>query len=71
MYRKIDRQRDEDVFDMALLELFERWRIFIKQHRDKIELECTNWLEDFCSYVWESLENFEETGRLKEPLRPQ
>ncbi len=71
MYRKIDRQRDEGVFDLALLELFERWRIFIKQHRDKIELEYTNWLEDFCSYVWKSLENFEETGRLKEPLRPQ
>jgi len=71
MYTKADCQRDTVVFDMILLELFERWRHFMKQHRDKIELEYTNWLEDFCSYVWKSLEDFEETGRLKEPLRPQ
>ena len=71
MYTIADRQEDTVVFDMILLELFERWRHCIKQHRDKIELEHTNWLEDFCSYVWKSLENFEDTGRLKEPLRPQ
>ena len=58
-------------FDKELLEFFERWRVFVKQHRDEKELEYTNWLEDFCSYVWESLVNFETLDRLKEPLKPQ
>ena len=71
MYTKIDRQRDTNVFDIALLKLFEQWRVFIKQHRDKMELEYTDWLEDFCSYVWIILIESEEMGVLIEPLRPQ
>ena len=58
-------------FDKELLGFFERWRDAIKQCNSKENLIYTNWLHDFCSYVWESLEHFEETGRLKEPLRPQ
>ena len=58
-------------FDKALLEFFERWRDFVKQHNSKEDLLYTNWLEDFCSYVWESLVIFEEMGRLKEPLKPK
>ena len=71
MYRKADLPPETIVFDMVLLDLFERWRHNAIQHCDDIKLEHANWLEDFCSYVWKSLEDFEETGRLKEPLRPQ
>ena len=58
-------------FDEELLEFFEHWQAFLKQYHYKKKLEHANWLEDFCSYVWKSLEYFEETGRLKEPLRPR
>jgi hypothetical protein len=34
-------------------------------------LEYTNWLEEFCSYVWESLICFDKIGRLSEPLEPR
>ena len=58
-------------FDKELLEFFERWRDAIKQCNSKENLIYTNWLHDFCNYVWESLIDFEDNGRLKEPLRPQ
>ena len=57
-------------FDRRLLEFFEDWRIFVEQHRNEARLKYTNWLEDFCSYVRESLVCFEKLGRLKGPLRP-
>ena len=71
MYRKADLPPETIVFDMILMDVFERWRHNVIQHCDNIKLEHANWLEDFCSYVWKSLEYFEETGRLKEPLRPR
>ena len=58
-------------FDEELLEFFERWQAFLKQHHDKKKLEHVNWLDAFCSYVWESLEYFDKADRLKEPLKPQ
>ena len=57
-------------FDRRLLEFFEDWRSFVEQHRDEAALKYTDWLQDFCSYVWDSLVCFEELGRLKGPLRP-
>lgn len=69
MQKIADCQPDIEVFDLILLDLFERWRHRRKQHRDELELKYANWLEDFCSYVWKSLEKFEDTGRLREPLR--
>ena len=57
-------------FDRRLLEFFEEWRSFVRQHRSEEELKNTNWLEDFCSYVWDSLVCFEKLGRLKGSLRP-
>ena len=57
-------------FDQRLLEFFEEWRSFVKQHRDEVELKYINWLENFCFYVWDSLVCSEKLGRLKEPIRP-
>jgi len=58
-------------FDKELLDLFERWRDAIKQCNSKERLIYTNWLHDFCGYVRESLIDFEDNGRLKEPLSSQ
>jgi len=55
-------------FDRRLLGFFEDWKSFVEQHRDGMTLTCTNWLEDFCSYVWDSLIRFQELGRLKGSL---
>ena len=71
MSKKDNRRMESVMFEMILLGFFELWRQAVKQHRDTLELEHTHWLEDFCSYVWESLEKFEDAGMLKEPLRPQ
>ena len=70
MDKKVNRQPDTVVFEMILLEFFERWRHHTKQHLDWAELACINWRDDFCSYVWKSLEKFEDSGMLREPLRP-
>jgi hypothetical protein len=71
---KMCKKTDFDVktaeFDRRLLEFFEEWRSFVRQHRDETKLRYTNWLDDFCSYVWDSLVCFEKLGRLKGPLRP-
>ena len=58
-------------FDKELLDLFERWRDAIKQCNSKERLMYTNWLEDFCDYVRDSLIFFAEEGKLKEPLSSQ
>ena len=58
-------------FDKELLDFFERWRDAIKQCNSKERLIYTNWLHDFCNYVWESLIDFAEKGKLKEPLSSQ
>ena len=58
-------------FDVRLLEFFQEWRSFVQQQRSEEDLKHTNWLEDFCSYVWDSLVRFEKLGRLEEPLRPR
>ncbi|MEJ2704534.1 MAG: hypothetical protein P8Z79_19040 [Sedimentisphaerales bacterium] len=70
MGKKTDFDAKTAEFDRRLLEFFEEWRSFVQQHRNKARLKSTNWLDDFCSYVWESLVCFEKLGRLKEPLRP-
>ena len=58
-------------FDKELLDFFERWRDAIKQCNSKERLMYTNWLHDFCGYVRESLIDFAEKGKLKEPLSSQ
>ena len=58
-------------FDKELLGFFERWRDAIKQCNSKENLIYTNWLNDFCGYVRESLIEFAEKGKLKEPLSSQ
>ena len=58
-------------FDRELLEFFEQWRSFMRLHLDELTLEHTNWLEEFCSYVWDSLVCFNKTGKLSEPLEPR
>ena len=58
-------------FDRELLEFFERWRSFVRLRLDELTLEHTNWLEEFCSYVWDSLVCFNKTGKLSEPLEPR
>ena len=58
-------------FDKELLDLFERWRDAIKKCNSKDRLIYTNWLEDFCGYVRDSLIDFAEKGKLKEPLKSQ
>jgi hypothetical protein len=60
-----------DAFDRELLEFFEQWRSFVRLHLDELTLEHTNWLEEFCSYVWDSLVWFDKIGRLREPLKPR
>ncbi|MHC4060453.1 MAG: hypothetical protein ACYS7Y_24790 [Planctomycetota bacterium] len=70
MYEKTEFDVTTAEFDRRLLEFFEEWRSFVRQHRDETKLRYTNWLDDFCSYVWDSLVGFEELGRLKGPLRP-
>lgn len=60
-----------DAFDRELLEFFERWRSFVRLRLDELTLEHTNWLEEFCSYVWDSLVCFNKTGKLSEPLEPR
>ena len=57
--------------DRQLLELFERWQEAIKQCNRRENLIDTNWLDDFCGYVRESLIEFAEKGKLKEPLSSQ
>ena len=57
-------------FDRELLEFFEQWRSFVRSHLDEVTSEHINWLEEFCSYVWDSLVCFNKGGRLSEPLRP-
>ena len=69
MYERIDFDAKTAEFDSRLLEFFEDWRSFVRQHGDETELRYTNWLEDFCSYVWDSLVGLEKLGRLKGPLR--
>jgi len=71
MFRKADLPPETIVFDMILMDLFERWRHNVIQHCDNIKLEQINWLDAFCSYVWESLEHFDKADRLKEPLKSQ
>jgi hypothetical protein len=70
MCKKTDFDAKTAEFDRRLLEFFEEWRSFVRQNRDEAQLKYTNWLEDFCSYVWDSLVCFEKLGRLKGPLRP-
>lgn len=70
MCKKTDFDAKTAEFDRRLLELFEEWRSFVRQHRSEEELKNTNWLEDFCSYVWDSLVCLEKLGRFKGPLRP-
>ena len=60
------RQRE---FNARLLGFFQDWQTFVKRFRDQKHQEDTDWLEEFCSYVWDSLVCFEKLGRLKEPLR--
>ena len=57
-------------FDRRLVEFFEDWRSFVAQHRSAATLKHPDWLEDFRSYVSESLVCFEKMGRLRAPLRP-
>ena len=71
MYSKTEFRAYLVQFDEKLLEFFERWQALLKQYHGKKKLEHINWLEVFCSYVWENLEDFEDAGRLKEPLKPQ
>lgn len=71
MCKKTDLDAKTAEFDGRLFEFFQECRSFVREHRDEAELKYTNWLEDFCSYVWDSLVCFEKLGRLKEPLRPR
>ena len=71
MYRKADLPPETIVFDMILLELFERWRHHAIQHCDNIELEHANWIDEFCKDVRKNLIDFEDNGKLKEPLSSQ
>ena len=64
MCEKTDFDAKTAEFDGRLLEFFEDWRGFVQQHRSKARLKSTDWLEDFCSYVRESLVCFEKLGRL-------
>jgi len=70
MCKKTDFDAKTAEFDRRLLEFFEEWRSSVRQNRDEVELKYTNWLEDFCSYVWDGLVRFEELGRPEGPLRP-
>ena len=69
MWKKSNFEAQTAEFDRRLLEFFEEWRSFVRQHRDEVKLKYTNWLEDFCSYVWDSLVCFERSGKLKEHHR--
>ena len=71
MFRKADLPPETIVFDMILMDLFERWKHNVIQNCDNIKPEQINWLDAFCSYVWESLEHFDKADRLKEPLKSQ
>lgn len=71
MSKKTDFEAKTAEFDRRLLEFFEEWRGFVQQHRNEAKLKSTDWLHDFCSYVWDSLVCFEKLDRLKEPLRPR
>ena len=70
MCEKDESKTKTDAFDRELLEFFKRWRSFVRLYRDELTLEHTNWLEEFCSYIWDSLVCFEKIGRLSEPLEP-
>jgi hypothetical protein len=70
MCKKTDFNAKTAELDRILLEFFEEWSSFVRQHRSEEELKYTNWLDDFCSYVRESLVCFEILDRLKGPLRP-
>jgi len=71
MCEKDESKTRTDAFDRELLEFFERWRSFVRLRLDELTLEHTNWLEEFCSYVWDSLVCFNKTGKLSEPLEPR
>jgi len=71
MCEKDESKTKTDAFDRELLEFFERWRSFVRLYRDELTLKYTNWLEEFCSYVWDSLVCFDKIGRLSEPLEPR
>lgn len=58
-------QKEE--IDRMLLKLFRRWRSSV--HLSRAEKQQMHWLEEFCSYAWDQLEEFERRGRLKR-LRP-
>lgn len=65
MCKKTDFDAKTAEFDRRLLEFFEEWRSLVEQHRNETRLKSTDWLEDFCSYVCESLVCFEKLGRAK------
>ena len=71
MHSKTDFSTYHAQFDKELLDFFERWRGAIKQCNSKENLIYTDWLTDFCGYVRESLIDFAEKGKLKEPLSSQ
>ena len=68
MCEKNEFKTKTDAFDRELLAFFERWRSFVRLYRDELTLEHTNWLEEFCSYVWDSLVCFDKIDWLSEPL---
>lgn len=68
MHNKPDFRVYHAQFDKELLNFFERWRNAIKKCNSRENLMYTDWLADFCGYVRESLIDFEEKGKLKEPL---
>jgi len=71
MYRKAEFGEYLVQFDKELLDIFERWRDAVKKCNSKESLIYTNWLEDFSGYVRDSLIDFAEKGKLKEPLSSQ
>ena len=61
---------DRELEDM-LLKHFRKWKSHQCQYLKEDEMKGLDWIDEFCKDVRKNLIDFEDNGRLKEPLGSQ
>lgn len=61
---------DRELEDM-LLKHFQKWKSHQCQYLKEDEMKGLDWIDEFCKDVRKDLIDFEDNGRLKEPLGSQ